>query len=219
MALTILPWAITPLLGLALPVQHPEQLVRFEWTGSFSGTISAFGGDASDYFSYPMYKDLQDRNKVLSGLLATMETNVALSQGGRAEDEDAAGPLSTLQPVRSTSGGRNTGNMEPTSASASVPSFVNPGGDQSNSGGTAATDPQTWLPNVNHFDAFDFDFEHDAAGPQPSGLESPHQHTVHQSRCPETTSSSVPTHPPRGRPWVLSDTEAVPMPERGSPRP
>jgi len=37
-----------------LPVSHPQELVRFNWKGSFSGSASAFGGDTGDYFSYPM---------------------------------------------------------------------------------------------------------------------------------------------------------------------
>ena len=28
-----------------LPVREPKQLVRFEWTGGFSGSASSFGGD------------------------------------------------------------------------------------------------------------------------------------------------------------------------------
>jgi putative ABC transport system permease protein len=73
----------------ALPVPHPEQLVRFEWTGPFNGSASAFGGEISSYYSYPMYKDLSADNKVLSGLLATDESNVAVSSNGKAENEDA----------------------------------------------------------------------------------------------------------------------------------
>ena len=72
-----------------LPVPHPEQLVRFEWSGPFSGHSSDFGGDISNYFSYPMYRDLSADNKVLSGLLATDESNVAVSSGGTAENKDA----------------------------------------------------------------------------------------------------------------------------------
>lgn len=55
-----------------LPVQQPKELVRFEWTGSFSGSISAFGGGSKNYFSYPMYKDLRDKNTVFDGMLAAM---------------------------------------------------------------------------------------------------------------------------------------------------
>jgi putative ABC transport system permease protein len=47
-----------------LPVERPKRLVRFEWTGGFSGSASSFGGDTTNYFSYPMYKDLRDQNQV-----------------------------------------------------------------------------------------------------------------------------------------------------------
>jgi hypothetical protein len=50
-----------------LPVERPEELVRFDWTGGFSGSISSFGGDIDNYFSYPMYKDLRDKNQVFQG--------------------------------------------------------------------------------------------------------------------------------------------------------
>jgi len=53
-----------------LPVQQPKDLVRFEWAGGFSGSASSFGGDRDNYFSYPMYKDLRDQNRVFSGILA-----------------------------------------------------------------------------------------------------------------------------------------------------
>src|SRR6202034_2491573 len=55
-----------------LPVEKPKELVRLEWHGSFSGSMSVFGGDVGDYFSYPMYRDLRERNQVFSGVLATM---------------------------------------------------------------------------------------------------------------------------------------------------
>ena len=72
-----------------LPVDHPEELVRFQWTGGFSGHMSVFGGDTSNYFSYPMYKDLRDQNKIFSGMLAADRAGVGLSWHGQAEDEDA----------------------------------------------------------------------------------------------------------------------------------
>jgi putative ABC transport system permease protein len=72
-----------------LPVERPKELVRFKWTGHFSGHIWVFGGSVNDYFSYPMYKDLRDQNKVFSGVLAADRTSVGLSWHGQAEDEDA----------------------------------------------------------------------------------------------------------------------------------
>ncbi|MFZ1014239.1 MAG: ABC transporter permease, partial [Terracidiphilus sp.] len=64
-------------------------LVRFEWSGSFSGSMSSFGGDTDNYFSYPMYKDLRDRNQVFQGILAADKASVGLSWHNQAENEDA----------------------------------------------------------------------------------------------------------------------------------
>ncbi len=72
-----------------LPVQRPKELVRFQFTGYFSGSASSFGGGMTNYFSYPMYKDLRDRNQVFSGVLAADRTNVGISWRGQAEDKDA----------------------------------------------------------------------------------------------------------------------------------
>jgi putative ABC transport system permease protein len=72
-----------------LPVDHPKELVRFRWTGNFSGSISVFGGDTSDFFSYPMYKDLRDKNQAFSGILAADRTGVGVSWHNQAEDKDA----------------------------------------------------------------------------------------------------------------------------------
>jgi putative ABC transport system permease protein len=72
-----------------LPVQQPRQLVRFEWTGGFSGSVSAFGGAMQDYFSYPMYKDLREKNQVFSDILAADRANVGVSWNNQAEDQDA----------------------------------------------------------------------------------------------------------------------------------
>lgn len=72
-----------------LPVQQPQQLVRFNWTGGYSGGASVFGGEMSDYFSYPMYKDLRDKNQVFSGVVAIDRTNVGVNWNNQAEDQDA----------------------------------------------------------------------------------------------------------------------------------
>jgi len=72
-----------------LPVQQPKELVRFNWTGGFSGSASSFGGDTSNYFSYPMYKDLRDRNQVFSGILAADRTGVGISWHNQAESRSA----------------------------------------------------------------------------------------------------------------------------------
>jgi putative ABC transport system permease protein len=75
-----------------LPVQKPEELVRFEWNGAFNGSMSSFGGDTKDhhnYFSYPMYKDIRDQNQVFSGVLAVDKAQVGISWHNQAENDDA----------------------------------------------------------------------------------------------------------------------------------
>ncbi len=72
-----------------LPVQQPKELVRFQWTGSFSGSASSFGGDTTNYFSYPMYKDLRDHNQAFADILAADRTSVGLSWHNQAENKSA----------------------------------------------------------------------------------------------------------------------------------
>jgi putative ABC transport system permease protein len=72
-----------------LPVERPRELVRFEWTGAFSGSMSSFGGDSYNYFSYPMYKDLRDQSQVFEGMLAADKASVGLSWHNQAENKDA----------------------------------------------------------------------------------------------------------------------------------
>jgi putative ABC transport system permease protein len=72
-----------------LPVRNPKELVRFEWTGGFSGSMSSFGGDKGNYFSYPMYKDLRDRNAAFTGILAAVRGSAGISWQDQAENKDA----------------------------------------------------------------------------------------------------------------------------------
>lgn len=72
-----------------LPVEKPRELVRFHWTGDFTGSMSSFGGDSGNYFSYPMYKDLRDKNQVFEGILAADRTNLGVSWRNAAENKDA----------------------------------------------------------------------------------------------------------------------------------
>jgi predicted permease len=72
-----------------LPVERPKELVRFNWTGSFSGSASSFGGSTADFFSYPMYKDLRDQNQVFTGVLAADKATVGVSWHSQSESEDA----------------------------------------------------------------------------------------------------------------------------------
>jgi predicted permease len=62
----------------SLPVQHPEQLVMLSSTGSDRGRTNAYGGSSADYFSFPMYRDIRDKNSVLNGTLATDQVQVGV---------------------------------------------------------------------------------------------------------------------------------------------
>jgi len=72
-----------------LPVERPKELVRFHWSGDFSGSASSFGGSTNDFFSYPMYKDLRDHNQVFESMLAADKTGVGVSWHNEAERKDA----------------------------------------------------------------------------------------------------------------------------------
>src|SRR3974390_2626409 len=60
----------------SLPVSHPEQLVRLRFTGENRGHTNTYGGDDNDFFSYPMYHDLRDKNSVFDGLIANDQQTV-----------------------------------------------------------------------------------------------------------------------------------------------
>jgi putative ABC transport system permease protein len=72
-----------------LPVDKPKELVRFVFTGGFSGSASSFGGDIHNYFSYPMYKDLRDQNQVFQGILAADRAFIGVTWRNQAENKDA----------------------------------------------------------------------------------------------------------------------------------
>ncbi len=72
-----------------LPVEKPKELVRFHWTGAFSGSMSSFGGDSGNYLSFPMYRDLREKNQVFQGILAADRTGVGVSWHNQAESKDA----------------------------------------------------------------------------------------------------------------------------------
>ncbi len=68
----------------SLPVSHPEQLVRLRYTGESPGHTNNYGGDDKDFFSYPMYRDLRDKNSVFSGLIANDEKYVGAQWNNRS---------------------------------------------------------------------------------------------------------------------------------------
>lgn len=72
-----------------LPVSHPERLVRLRFTGESPGHVNNYGGDDQDFFSYPMYRDLRDKNSVFSGLIANDEKYVGVQWNDRSELAEA----------------------------------------------------------------------------------------------------------------------------------
>jgi len=62
----------------SLPVKDPGRLVQLESVGSDSGHVSSWGGDDHLYFSYPMYRDLRDKNSVFDGILARTPAQVGV---------------------------------------------------------------------------------------------------------------------------------------------
>src|SRR5580704_782324 len=73
----------------SLPVSHPEQLVRLRYTGESPGHTSVYGGDDKDFYSYPMYRDLRDKNSVFSGLAANDEKFVGVQWNNRSDLTEA----------------------------------------------------------------------------------------------------------------------------------
>lgn len=67
-----------------LPVQKPEELVVLRSPGPNPGSNWS-DGDVGAAFSYPMYKDLRDRNPVFSGLLARFAVQASVSGQGQTE--------------------------------------------------------------------------------------------------------------------------------------
>jgi len=69
----------------SLPVRNPQRLVQLSGSGAWDGHTSSFGGDESNYFSYPMYRNLRDQNKVFSGMLAASPASVGLQWHNHTE--------------------------------------------------------------------------------------------------------------------------------------
>jgi putative ABC transport system permease protein len=73
----------------ALPVKDPGQLVVLSFAGATQGHRESHGGDSTGHvhsFSYPMYKDLRDRNTVFSGLIGAAPASVGVTWNNRAEE-------------------------------------------------------------------------------------------------------------------------------------
>ncbi|MGH9311805.1 MAG: ABC transporter permease [Vicinamibacterales bacterium] len=63
-----------------LPVKNPEELVQLDGPGPFRGRTMN-----NRTFSYPMYRDVRDRNEVFSGALARVQVPMTVTWKGRAE--------------------------------------------------------------------------------------------------------------------------------------
>jgi putative ABC transport system permease protein len=74
----------------SLPVHDPQRLIVLKAnTKTWNGSSSNNGGDDNDYFSYPMYKDLNDQNHVFAGLIGTAPANAGFSRGSSSQVVDA----------------------------------------------------------------------------------------------------------------------------------
>ncbi len=73
----------------SLPVRNPDRLVQLNGSGSFDGYTSSYGGDVSNYFSYPMYLNLREQNKVFSGVLAATPVHVGIQWHNQSKVADA----------------------------------------------------------------------------------------------------------------------------------
>ena len=62
----------------SLPVKDPERLVVLQFTGEGERGHTSARTDEHFYFSYPMYRDLRDRNSVFVGLIATDSAQVGV---------------------------------------------------------------------------------------------------------------------------------------------
>src|SRR6202041_2785508 len=61
----------------SLPVKDADRLVLLKYEGSNTGRLEP-RTDGKFYFSYPLYRDLRDRNSVFSGLIATDHAEVGV---------------------------------------------------------------------------------------------------------------------------------------------
>ncbi|HEX4021772.1 MAG TPA: ABC transporter permease [Acidobacteriaceae bacterium] len=75
----------------SLPVPNPQQLMMLQYSGAEEGwarTWMSDGPGAHTAFSYPMYRDLRDKNTSFQGLLAMVPADLTVSAGNHAERVD-----------------------------------------------------------------------------------------------------------------------------------
>ncbi len=69
----------------ALPVKDPDRLVLLRFSGSGPHGHTHSRGDDKLCFSYPMYRDLRDRNTVFNGVIATTLTQAGVQWHNQPE--------------------------------------------------------------------------------------------------------------------------------------
>ena len=77
----------------ALPVRDPGELVVLSFAGGHPGHTQSGGGNTPGHaheFSYPMYRDLRDKNTVFDGLIAAVPATVGIVWNKHAEAVSAA---------------------------------------------------------------------------------------------------------------------------------
>jgi len=62
----------------SLPVKEPNRLALLRYVGKGEGGASFTRNDDALYYSYPMYRDLRDRNSVFTNLIATAWAQVGI---------------------------------------------------------------------------------------------------------------------------------------------
>lgn len=89
-----------------LPIRNPDELVLLRAPGPVTGHMST-DGDATESFSYPMYKGLRDTNSVFSGILARYGFSASVASRGqtdRASGEVVSGNYFEVLGVQSAIG-------------------------------------------------------------------------------------------------------------------
>ena len=72
----------------ALPVREPDRLIVLSFAGDHPGHHHSDGGNSPGHtheFSYPMFRDLREKNTTLSGLIAAAPDSVGVTWNDRAE--------------------------------------------------------------------------------------------------------------------------------------
>ncbi len=75
---------LNQVLLLRLPVRHPEELVVLKSPGPMHGHVWS-DGDASEIFSYPLYKGLAKNTTVFDGVIARYQFSASIASHGQTD--------------------------------------------------------------------------------------------------------------------------------------